>query len=76
MRSQTGDEMRVLVKPTVKICKLIDAYCNRHSVSKSDLKFVFDGQRISANDTNTTVGDLELEDGDVIDVMIEQIGGR
>ena len=38
----------------------------------NSVRFLFDGQRLSANQTPQ---ELEMEDGDVIDVMVEQQGG-
>ena len=38
----------------------------------NSVRFLFDGNRVSANQTPA---DLEMEDGDVIDVMVEQQGG-
>lgn len=37
------------------------------------MRFVFDGQRLRPE---SSPAELEMEDGDVIDVMIEQLGGR
>jgi small ubiquitin-related modifier len=36
------------------------------------VRFLFDGQRLNSNQTPQ---ELEMEDGDVIDVMVEQQGG-
>ena len=35
-------------------------------------RFIFDGERIKETDTPTS---LEMENGDEIDVMVEQTGG-
>ena len=36
------------------------------------VRFLFDGERLRENQTP---GDLDMEDGDAIDVQIEQVGG-
>ena len=38
----------------------------------SSVRFLFDGNRVNPNQTPQ---ELEMEDGDVIDVMVEQQGG-
>ena len=42
----------------------------------NSVRFLFDGQCISGRDAGTvTPRDLEMEDGDTIDVMVQQQGG-
>ena len=48
--------------------KLMHAFCNRHGVSMGDVRFLFDGDRINEAQTPD---ELEMEDGDVIDVMFQ-----
>ncbi len=54
--------------------KLMDAYCQRchKQLSQNNVRFIFEGQRINQNKTPK---DLNMIDGDQIDVMDEQIGG-
>ncbi|KAJ9522657.1 hypothetical protein QJQ45_019747, partial [Haematococcus lacustris] len=40
--------------------------------TKLEMRFLFDGQRVEPSSTPAT---HEMEDGDIIDCMIEQIGG-
>ena len=47
--------------------KLITAYCDRNQVDPQSVRFFFDGVRIRYNQTPL---DLEMEDGDAIDVMV------
>ena len=49
----------------------MNAFCNRQGVAPNSVRFLFDGQRINATQTPQ---ELEMEDGDVIDVMVEQRG--
>lgn len=50
----------------------MDAYCQRQGLSNNQCRFIFDGERIKEDDTPST---LEMENGDEIDVMVEQTGG-
>ena len=47
------------------------AFCNRNGVAMNSVRFLFDGNRINGNQTPE---ELEMEDGDYIDVVMEQIG--
>ncbi len=51
---------------------MFEAYCQRIGCDKNAIRFSFDGNRISSDDTAEKIG---MEDGDVIDAMIEQTGG-
>ena len=57
---------------TTTLDKLMRAYCMRQGVAIGSVRFLFDGHRISPEDTPH---DLNMEDGDTIDVMVEQQGG-
>ena len=50
----------------------MNAFCQRQGVNMSSVRFLFDGNRINADQTPEG---LDMEDGDVIDVMVEQQGG-
>ena len=52
--------------------KLMKAFCNRNGVASNSVRFLFDGNRVNPTQTPQ---DLDMEDGDVIDVMVEQQGG-
>ena len=52
--------------------KLMTAYANRQGVQLRAIRFLFDGERIKETDTPKDIG---LEDGDSIDVVMEQVGG-
>ena len=49
------------------------AFCTRNGVATTAVRFLFDGNRINPSQTPE---DLEMEDNDVIDVMVEQQGGK
>jgi len=70
--TQDGNEIFFKCKMTTPLQKLMQAFCNRQGVALNSVRFLFDGARLSANQTPQ---ELEMEDGDVIDVMVEQQGG-
>jgi small ubiquitin-related modifier len=53
--------------------KLIEAYCKRQGLQSSSVRFLFDGEPLTAEDTPDK---QEMEDGDAIDVMHQQTGGH
>ena len=69
--SQDGSELFFKMKKTTPMSKLMNAYCQRQGVNLNAVRFLFDGERLRASQTPE---DLEMEDGDVIDVMMEQAG--
>ena len=59
-------------KANTALSRLMNAYCQRQGVSLQAVRFLFDGSRVNSTQTPES---LEMEDGDVIDVMVEQQGG-
>ena len=53
--------------------KLKKSYSDRQGVAVTSLRFLFDGRRINDDETPKQ---LEMEDGDVIEVYQEQVGGH
>ncbi|CAH1758096.1 710_t:CDS:2 [Entrophospora sp. SA101] len=47
------------------------AYCIRQGKEEMYLRFCYDGDRIQGHDTPI---DLDMQDGDVIDVFLQQTG--
>jgi hypothetical protein len=72
VREQDGQEMEFKIKMRTQMKKVIDAYCKAHSVDPAFRRFTLEGHRIQNNDTPAS---LDMEDGDVIDVFLEQQGG-
>ena len=70
--AQDGNEIFFKCKPTTPLQKLMQAYCTRQGLSLSNVRFLFDGNRLSETQTPSQ---LEMEDGDVIDAMLEATGG-
>ena len=70
--TQDGNEIFFKCKMTTPLDKLMKAFCNRNGVAANSVRFLFDGNRINGTQTPS---ELDMEDGDVIDVMVEQQGG-
>lgn len=67
-----GEEVNFRVKSSTKLGKLMEAFCARKGCRQNEIRFTFDGKRLTANQT---VAQMEMEDGDVIDVHNEMVGG-
>lgn len=72
VKAQDGTEIYFKIKRTTQLKKLMDAYCTRQGLSSTQCRFIFDGERLKDDDTPDK---LEMENGDEIDVMVEQTGG-
>ncbi|WWD18221.1 hypothetical protein CI109_102671 [Kwoniella shandongensis] len=71
--STNGDEVFFKIKKTTRLNKLKTAYADRVGTDVNAIRLLFDGQRIL--DTQTAE-ELELEDGDALEVLLEQVGGN
>lgn len=69
----SGDEIAFKVKKSTKMAKIMEAFAQRKGVASNMLRFMVDGKRVNAEDTPKT---LELEDGDQVDVVLQQEGGK
>ena len=73
VRSQDDDEVFFKIKRSTQLKKLMDKYCERQGISNiNNVRFLFDGERLV--ETNTP-DELQMQNGDEIDVVIEQVGG-
>ncbi|EON61031.1 hypothetical protein W97_00241 [Coniosporium apollinis CBS 100218] len=70
--TDNNNEVFFKIKRTTALRKLMDAFCERQGKLPSSVRFLFDGQRVQATDTPDT---LEMQDGDILEVVQEQIGG-
>ncbi|KAI9598324.1 ubiquitin-related domain-containing protein [Syncephalis fuscata] len=66
------NEVFFKIKRTTQLKKLMNAYCERQGKSTDSVRFLYDGIRIQPDDTPSK---LDMEDDDVIDVMVQQVGG-
>ncbi len=69
---QDNSEVHFKVKLSTNMGKLKKSYSDRQGVPVASLRFLFDGRRIDDSETPKA---LEMEDGDVIEVYQEQVGG-
>ena len=60
------------LKRKTKMSKLMNAFCQRRGIPLASVRFLFDGERIGEQQTPA---ELDMEDGDTIDVYMEQTGG-
>jgi small ubiquitin-related modifier len=67
-----SNEIHFRVKMSTQMHKLKRSYSEKAGVQLPGLRFLFDGRRITDEDTPKL---LEMEDGDVIEVYQEQSGG-
>jgi len=70
--SQDGNEVYFKIKKQTPLRKLMDAYCQRQAIDSNSIRFLYDGQRIQADQTPK---ELEMEDNDIIDAVLQQTGG-
>jgi len=69
---QDGQVVNFKIKTHTALKKLMSAYCAKAKLAQSTVRFRFDGQPISENDTPRG---LDMEDGDTIEVFQQQTGG-
>ncbi|KAK4057390.1 SUMO protein smt3 [Microbotryomycetes sp. JL221] len=68
-------ELLIKVKKTTKLSKMMNAYCERAGKALTEIRFLFDGHKLSGSQT---VADLDIDEDDdeiVIDVVSEAVGG-
>ncbi|KAG9081455.1 hypothetical protein FRC07_014506 [Ceratobasidium sp. 392] len=70
--ASTGEEVYFKIKRNTKLKKLQGAYAAKVGKDIGTIRFLYDGNRISEDDTPAS---LDMENDDTIDVMVEQVGG-
>ncbi|KDQ12645.1 hypothetical protein BOTBODRAFT_56675 [Botryobasidium botryosum FD-172 SS1] len=70
--TSAGEEVFFKIKRSTKLTKLQSAYASKVGKDMNTFRFLYDGNRITEDDTPAS---LEMEDNDAIDVMVEQVGG-
>ena len=73
LSDQAGEKMQFKMKRETKFQKVFDAYASRLGVPENSLTFRFDGERITGENTPKM---LEMQDEDMIEVLMQQTGGR
>ncbi len=59
------------IKQTTPLRKLMEAYCQQQGLELSSVRFLYDGNRLQGDQKPD---DLEMEDEDVIDALLNQVG--
>ncbi|KAE8216081.1 hypothetical protein CF319_g4887 [Tilletia indica] len=72
VKDADGNEVFFKVKRHTRLSKLRKAYADRMGKQENQIRFVFDGDRIT---DECTPASLNMEDNDEIDAMVEQVGG-
>lgn len=62
-----------LVYSYLQTKQIFDAFLQRKSLQPGSVRFLFDGERVREDQTPQ---ELDMEDGDSLDVMMEQVGGK
>ena len=69
---QDGNVVQFKIKKHTALKKLMSTYCERAGLDMKAIRFTFDGNRIKENDAPK---DLDMEEGDTIEVFQQQSGG-
>jgi len=67
-----GEHLKLQLKSATSLRKVFEAAAKKFNKDLAALRFTFDGNRLQSEDTPDSVG---LEEGDVIDAHLEQLGG-
>ncbi|KAF5319498.1 hypothetical protein D9619_008733 [Psilocybe cf. subviscida] len=67
-----GEQITVKVKQNMKFAKIFEAVEKRFSKDPGTFKFVYQGERLKADNTPA---EFDMEDGDQIDAFLAQVGG-
>ena len=71
VKDQNGYQTIFIMKRSTKMGKVFKAYAQRKGVDVRGLRFMIDGEEINPE---ATPNDLGLEDDDVIDALLRQLG--
>lgn len=71
VKSQDGNQVQFKVLPATLLHKVFDAYASRMSAQLDDLRFVYRGYRLDGHDDVQHYG---IEDQDIVDVVVHQVG--
>ena len=71
LMAQDGAEVHHKIKTTAQLGTVFNSYCQRQGVARNTVRFIFGGNH--SFDWHTPK-EIDLEDGDIIDVVIEQTG--
>jgi small ubiquitin-related modifier len=70
---QDGSEVFFKLKKTTPLQKMFTAYAERLAQPPGTLRFLYDGNRLRGEQTPK---ELDMEDGDMVDAVLQQTGGK
>jgi Ubiquitin-2 like Rad60 SUMO-like len=68
----SNSEIYFKIKRTTRFEKVMNAFCDRQGKNLATSRFVFDGDKLDKDDTPEK---MNMEDGDMIEVFEQQLGG-
>jgi small ubiquitin-related modifier len=68
----SGEKTHFKIKYKTKMGKVFKAWAEKKGINLDAVKFLFDGERVGEDLTPKL---LNMDDGDQIDVFMEQVGG-
>ena len=71
VKDASGETLMFKVRPTTKMVKILQTYASKRGVSPESIRFIVGGERVK---DDSTAGGLDLQDGGVVHVMLEQTG--
>lgn len=67
-----GSETHFRLHATTPFQKLFNAIARTRGLSPTAIRFVYEGKRLSPHETPES---MDMQTGDTIDLMLEQVGG-
>ena len=71
--ADNGNALHFKIKKSTKMTKVLDAYAKKQGVERTQLKFLFDGEKVKADDTPDSLG---MSEDDILDAVVEADGGH
>ena len=71
--ADNGNALHFKIKRSTKMVKVLDAYAKKQSVDRAQLKFLFDGEKVTADATPESLG---MSEDDILDAVVEANGGH
>jgi small ubiquitin-related modifier len=68
---QDNSEVHFKIRMNTKLVKVFAAFCTRKALDEDSVRFLFKGQRMAPYHTGES---WDMEDGDEIQAMMEQMG--
>ena len=72
VRMEGISEVSFKLKDNTPFRKVFDAYVTKNALQANTIRFTFDGRNIAPDATPAM---LDMQDGDIVDAFVAQIGG-